>query len=279
VSVRVLVVDDHAVVRAGLRLLLDAEDDIEPVGEAGSARDAIFQNRSVKPDVILLDVVMPGESGLDVIPTLLHERPEAKVLVLSMQDDPQYVRQAFAAGANGYVLKEAVDAEVVAAVREVAKGGRYVHPELGARLVAAETEAARRAEEDPLSDREREVLRLLALGHTNQEIAKQLYISVRTAETHRAHIMQKLRLSSRAELVRHALAQGLLEESAPEGARRRLVIETRARGSFVVVEGYETEHQRAARVEREAADARAREMRAAEQQRQRVSELIPRTLV
>jgi two-component system, NarL family, response regulator NreC len=212
VSVRVLVVDDHAVVRAGLRLLLEAEEDIEPVGEAGSAREAIFQNRSAKPDVILLDVVMPGESGLDVIPTLLHERPEAKVLVLSMQDDPQYVRQAFAAGASGYVLKEAADTEVVAAVREVAKGGRYVHPELGARLVAAETEAARRAEEDPLSDREREVLRLLALGHTNQEIARQLYISVRTAETHRAHIMQKLRLSSRAELVRHALAQGLLEE-------------------------------------------------------------------
>jgi two-component system, NarL family, response regulator NreC len=211
-SVRVLVVDDHAVVRAGLRLLLEAEEDIEPVGEAGSAREAIFQNRSAKPDVILLDVVMPDQSGLDVIPTLLHERPEAKVLVLSMQDDPQYVKQAFAAGASGYVLKEAADTEVVAAVRDVASGGRYVHPELGARLVAAETEAAKRAEEDPLSDREREVLRLLALGHTNQEIAKQLYISVRTAETHRAHIMQKLRLSSRAELVRHALAQGLLEE-------------------------------------------------------------------
>jgi DNA-binding NarL/FixJ family response regulator len=209
---RVLIVDDHAVVRAGLRLLLEAEEDVEPVGEAGSGREAIFQNRSLKPDVILLDVVMPDQSGLDVIPTLLHERPEAKVLVLSMQDDPQYVRQAFAAGASGYVLKEAADTEVVAAVREVAKGGRYVHPELGARLVAAETEAARRAEEDPLSEREREVLRLLALGHTNQEIAKQLYISVRTAETHRAHIMQKLRLSSRAELVRHALAQGLLEE-------------------------------------------------------------------
>jgi DNA-binding NarL/FixJ family response regulator len=211
VSVRVLIVDDHAVVRAGLRLLLDAEEDVEPVGEAGSGREAIFQNRSLKPDVILLDVVMPDESGLDVIPTLLHERPEAKVLVLSMQDDPQYVRQAFAAGASGYVLKEAADTEVVAALLEVAKGGRYVHSELGARLVAAETEAARRAEADPLSDREREVLRLLALGHTNQEIAKQLYISVRTAETHRAHIMQKLRLTSRAELVRHALAQGLLE--------------------------------------------------------------------
>ena len=209
---RVLIVDDHAVVRAGLRLVLEAEEDIEPVGEAASGREAIFQNRSLKPDVILLDVVMPDQSGLDVIPTLLHERPEAKVLVLSMQDDPQYVRQAFSAGASGYVLKEAADTEVVAAVREVAKGGRYVHPELGARLVAAETDAARRAEEDPLSDREREVLRLLALGHTNQEIAKQLYISVRTAETHRAHIMQKLHLSSRAELVRHALAQGLLEE-------------------------------------------------------------------
>jgi DNA-binding NarL/FixJ family response regulator len=195
-----------------LRLVLEAEEDIEPVGEAGSGRDAVFQNRALEPDVILLDVVMPDGSGLDVIPTLLHERPEVKVLVLSMQDDPQYVRQAFASGARGYVLKEAADTELVAAVREVAKGGRYVHPELGARLVAAETKAAQRAEEDPLSDREREVLRLLALGHTNQEIAKQLYISVRTAETHRAHIMQKLRLSSRAELVRYALAQGLLEE-------------------------------------------------------------------
>ena len=213
-SVRVLIVDDHAVVRAGLKLLLDAEDDLEPVGEAGTARDAIFEARSTKPDVVLLDVVMPDQSGLDVLPQLLHERPETKVLVLSMQDDPQYVRAAFAAGASGYVLKEAADTEVVQAIREVARGGRYVHPELGARLVSAETEAARRADEDPLSDREREVLRLLALGHTNQEIAKQLYISVRTAETHRAHIMQKLRLSSRAELVRYALDEGLLEPSS-----------------------------------------------------------------
>jgi two-component system, NarL family, response regulator NreC len=211
VSVRVLIVDDHAVVRAGLKLLLDAEDDLETAGEAGTARDAIFQARSTKPDVVLLDVVMPDQSGLDVLPQLVHEQPEMKVLVLSMQDDPQYVRAAFAAGASGYVLKEAADTEVVAAIREVARGGRYVHPELGARLVSAETEAARRADEDPLSDREREVLRLLALGHTNQEIAKQLYISVRTAETHRAHIMQKLRLSSRAELVRYALTEGLLE--------------------------------------------------------------------
>jgi len=209
--VRVLIVDDHAVVRSGIRLLLEQEDDIEPVGEASSGREAIFEARSTKPDVVLLDVVMAGGNGLEAIPTLLHERPETKILILSMQDDPRYVREAFAAGASGYVLKEAADVEVVGAVREVARGGRYVHPELGARLVAAEATEARKAEEDPLSDREREVLRLLALGHTNQEIAKELYISVRTAETHRAHIMQKLHLSSRAELVRYAIGQGLLD--------------------------------------------------------------------
>jgi DNA-binding NarL/FixJ family response regulator len=211
--IHVLIVDDHAVVRAGIKLLLVREDDIEPVGEAGSGREAILEARSLKPDVILMDVVMPDGNGLEVIPTLLRERPETKILVLSMQDDPRYVREAFAAGASGYVLKEAADVEVVAAVREVARGGRYVHPELGARLIVADADAARRAEEDPLSDREREVLRLLALGHTNQEIAKQLFISVRTAETHRAHIMQKLRLSSRAELVRYAIAHDLLESS------------------------------------------------------------------
>jgi len=211
VSIRVLIVDDHAVVRSGLRLLLAAQEDIEPVGEAGNARDGIFQARALKPDVILLDMVMPDQSGLDVLPQLVHENPQAKILVLSMQDDPQYVREAFGAGASGYVLKEAADSEVVSAIREVARGGRYVHPELGARLIAAEADERRREAEDPLSEREREVLRLLALGHTNQEIAKMLYISVRTAETHRAHIMQKLGLQTRAELVRHALDQGLLE--------------------------------------------------------------------
>lgn len=211
--IRVLIVDDHPVVRSGIRLLLAQEEDIEPVGEAGTGRDAIFEARSLKPDVVLMDVVMPEQTGLEVLPTLLHEHPDMKVLLLSMQDDPRYVREAFAAGASGYVLKEAADAEVVNAVREVAKGGQYVNPELGARLVAADAAAQRQADEDPLSDREREVLRLLALGHTNQEIAKQLYISVRTAETHRAHIMQKLRLTRRADLVRYAMARGLLDPS------------------------------------------------------------------
>jgi two-component system, NarL family, response regulator NreC len=212
--IKVVLVDDHAVVRSGLRLLLDAQNDIEVVGEAGNAKDAVFRARALKPDVILLDVVMPGESGIEVLPKLLKESSRTNVLVLSMQDDPSYVREAFAAGASGYVLKEAVDEEVVSAVREIAAGRRYVHPALGARLIAAEAEERAAAEADPLSDRERGILRLLALGHTNQEIAQQLYISVRTAESHRAHIMQKLRLSTRAELVRYALSHGLLADDA-----------------------------------------------------------------
>ncbi|MET1009684.1 MAG: response regulator transcription factor [Gaiellaceae bacterium] len=211
-SVRVLIVDDHAVVRTGLRLLLDTEDDLETVAEAGTARDAVFEARKHKPDVVLMDVVLPDRSGIEVTPDVLKEAPEAKVLVLSMEDDPSYVREAFSAGASGYVLKEAADNELVAALRQVAAGERYVHPALGARMATAEAAAAARADADPLSDREREVLRLLALGHTNQEIAKMLFISVRTAETHRAHIMQKLRLATRAELVRYALANGLLDD-------------------------------------------------------------------
>jgi two-component system response regulator NreC len=212
-SIRTVIVDDHAVVRSGLRLVLEGEDDIEVVAEAADARNAVFEARAHRPDVILLDVVMPGRSGIEAIPDLLKESPESKVLVLSMQDDPAYVREAFGAGASGYVLKEAADAEVVAAVRDVASGQRYVHPTLGARLVAADAEERVRAEEDPLSEREREILRLLALGHTNQEIAGQLFLSVRTVETHRAHIMQKLRISTRAELVRYALERGMLDQS------------------------------------------------------------------
>jgi two-component system response regulator NreC len=209
--IRVLIVDDHTLVRSGLRLLLEAEKGFSVEDEAADAEQAIRLARLHKPDVVLLDVVLPGRSGIDAAGEILAAAKHTRILVLSMQDDPSYVRQAFAAGATGYLLKEAADDELVQAVREVASGGRYVHPALGARLAAAEAEAKARAEADPLSDREREVLRLLALGHTNQEIAKLLFISVRTAETHRAHVMQKLRLSTRAELVRHAIRQGLLE--------------------------------------------------------------------
>ena len=210
--IRILIVDDHAVVRSGLRRVLEAEPDLDVVGEASDAQRALFEALGTKPDIVLMDVVLPGKSGIEAIPELLARVPDTKVLVLSMQDDPHYVREAFAAGARGYVLKEAADVELVAAVREVAAGGRYVHPALGARLVAADVEERKRAADDPLSEREREVLRLLALGHTNQEIAKLLFISVRTAETHRAHLMQKLGVTSRAELVRYAIGEGMLDD-------------------------------------------------------------------
>jgi DNA-binding NarL/FixJ family response regulator len=205
----VLIVDDHAVVRAGLRYLVDAEDDLTTVGQAGSVAEAVALAQSVEPDVILLDVVMPDQSGISGIPSLLEAHPGAKVLVLSMEDNTGYVRQALAAGASGYVLKEAIDTEVVRAIREVAQGNRYLQPELGARFAGGKIGGAGDAR--PLSAREREVLRLIALGHTNPEIAEKLVISVRTAETHRANIMQKLALGSRAEIVQYAIEEGLLE--------------------------------------------------------------------
>jgi DNA-binding NarL/FixJ family response regulator len=209
--IRVLICDDHALLRSGLQRLLEAEDGFEVVAEAASAAEAVERVAATQPDVLLLDIVMPGRSGIEAMPDLRAAAPETKVLMLSMQDDPTYVRRAFAAGASGYLLKEAADAELVQALREVAAGRRYVHPLLGARLAAAEAETGGRAGSDPLSEREHEVLRLLALGHTNQEIATMLFISVRTAETHRAHIMRKLGLSTRAEIVRYALATGHLE--------------------------------------------------------------------
>jgi two-component system response regulator NreC len=210
-DIRVLIVDDHAVVRSGLRLLLEREDGIHAVDEASNAEEALFRTIEHKPEVVLIDVTMPGASGIEAIPKLLEASPDSKVLVLSMHDDPGYVRDAFAAGASGYVLKEAADTEVVAAIRQVAAGGSYVNPALGARMVAAAAKDTAEAQADPLSEREHQVLRLLALGHTNQEIAKALFISVRTAETHRAHIMRKLGLTSRAELVRYALGNQIIE--------------------------------------------------------------------
>jgi two-component system response regulator NreC len=210
-QLRVLLVDDHRVVRAGLRMLLESEDGIEVVDEAGDIRDAVFKVRRHRPDLVLLDVALPDGDGVDAIPQLRAENPDGRILMLSMEDDPPHVRRAFASGASGYVLKDAAEEELITAVREVARGGRYLHPELGARMLDADMEERTRAEADPLSDREREVLRLLAQGHTNHEIAGSLFISVRTAETHRAHIMQKLRLNTRADLVSYAIDQGMLE--------------------------------------------------------------------
>jgi two-component system response regulator NreC len=204
----IVIADDHAVVRSGLRMLLDAEPDFEVVAEAGDMDSAVRYVRGHKPSVLILDLNMPGEPSLPAIPSLRREFPNTQVVVLTMQNDPAFAREAMRAGALGYVLKEAADAELVEAVRLAAGGRTYLHPQLGARL-AAETESERPS--DNLSEREVEVLRLIALGHTNTEIAEQLYLSVRTVESHRAHIQQKLALSTRAELVRYALEHHLIE--------------------------------------------------------------------
>ena len=209
-TIRVLICDDHGLVRSGLHLLLEAEADIEVVEEAGNAAEVVRMARLEKPDLVLLDLVMPGVGGLEAMPRIRAAAPDAKVLVLSMEDDVSYIREAFAAGAGGYLLKDVADADLVTAVREVAAGRRYLHPALGAQFASGHDSTTAKAT-DPLSDREREVLRLLALGNTNQEIAEMLYISVRTAETHRAHIMQKLSLTTRAELVRYAINTGVLD--------------------------------------------------------------------
>ena len=215
-SIRVLICDDHALVRSGLRKLLEDEG-IVVSGEAASAEEAIQRVREDAPDVLLLDVTMPGRSGIEALPDLTAAAPQMKVLMLSMQDDPAYVRRAFAAGANGYLLKDAADADLMQALHDVNAGRRYVYPLLGARLVAGEAGGESRALPDPLSAREREVLRLLALGHTNQEIANLLFLSIRTVETHRARIVQKLGLKSRAEIVRYALERGALEPPLRSG--------------------------------------------------------------
>ena len=209
--VRVLVVDDRPSARAGLVLLVSAEDDLEAVGEASSTEEALTKAHVLQPDVIVLDAGLCKRGEIDIVQALAQEHPLGKVLVLSVQDEPQHLRESLELGARGYVLRQAVETELVPAIREVAAGRRYVPPELGARFIAADTAERRRVEEDPLSAREQEVLRLLVHGHTNLEIAEKLFISVRTAETHRAHIMQKLRLSTRAELVHYALDRGLLE--------------------------------------------------------------------
>ena len=207
--ISVLIVDDHALFRAGLRCRLELEQDITPVGEAATAAQAVSKARSLQPDLVLLDLLLPGTSGHEAIPELAKVSPRSRVLVVSSQAAPSSVRQALSAGAAGYVPKRASDEELVAAIRQVAAGEGYVDPDLGAKLVVPDRLAAL----EPLSERERDILQLLALGYTNQEIGRKRFISVRTVDTHRAHIMRKLGLETRAELVLFALANGLLGPS------------------------------------------------------------------
>jgi len=203
----IVLADDHTVVRNALRLLLDAEPGFEVVAEAGDAEAAIRYVRGHKPTVLILDLNMPGRPSLDAVADVRKASPGTEIVVLTMQNEPAYARRALQAGVLGYVLKEAADAELVQAVRSAAAGETYLQPTLGAKLAAGVDDR----DGDELSERERDVLRLIALGHTNAEIAKRLYISIRTVESHRAHIQQKLRVSSRAELVRYALGHGLVE--------------------------------------------------------------------
>ena len=208
-EVTVVIADDHAVVRKGLRMLVEAEPDLRVVAEAGTVPDAVRMAKAHRPSVIVLDLNMPGGSSLEAIPTMRQEAPMTAIVVLTMQNDPSFARQALQSGALGFVLKEAADDELLGAIRLAAEGETYLNPRLGARLAAAPPEPA--GPPDDLSDRELEVLKLIALGHTNSEIASQLYLSVRTVESHRAHIQQKTRRSSRAELVRYALEHGLVD--------------------------------------------------------------------
>jgi len=204
--ISVLIVDDHELFRAGLRSRLKGEHDINPVGEAGTADQAVAKARRFQPDLVLMDLLLPRKSGTETIPDLAKVSPDSKVLIVSSQAAPSAVREALQAGACGFLPKHASESELVAAIRQVAAGGSYLDPELGVKLVVPDPSRAL----EPLSDRERDVLHQLALGYTNQEIGKKLFISVRTVDTHRAHIMQKLRLETRAELVLFALANGLI---------------------------------------------------------------------
>jgi two-component system response regulator NreC len=208
--IRIVLADDHAVVRSGLRLLLDGEDGLEVVAVAGEIDTAKRMVRAHRPQVLVLDLNMPGGESLPAIPEMAEQ---TAVVVLTMQNDPAFARRALQAGAKAYVLKEAADAELVQAVRAAAEGRTYLNPELGARLAAAPPEPA--GPPDNLTERELEILRLIALGHTNSEIGGQLYLSVRTVESHRSHIQQKVGRNTRAELVRYALEHGLIDSGAP----------------------------------------------------------------
>ena len=210
--IRVALCDDHAVVRSGLRRIVADEADLDVVGEAGAAEEAIAVARAARPDVFVMDLGLPGPSGIEATRRIVEVSPQTRVLVLTVHDDVAYLRKAFDAGARGYLVKDSADVDLVAAIRELARGGQYVHPRLGAALLSPAASGRVVGPGGELSGRELAVLRLVALGLTNTDIASELYVSVRTIETHRAHVQQKLGIKSRADLVRYAREHGLLDE-------------------------------------------------------------------
>jgi DNA-binding NarL/FixJ family response regulator len=216
-KVRVLLADDHAVLRAGIRLLLNSQPEFDVVGEAANGIEVLALAEQIQPDVILLDLSMPGLSGLDTLPALHRCAPDARILILTMHDDPQYLRKALKSGAAGYVLKKAADVELLSALRAILRGEVYIHPSMTRSLLEDLIPQGESSDEmdlwKGLSEREREVLGLVALGYTSAEVAEKLSLSVKTIETYRARGMEKLHLSNRAALVRFALRNKLI---APE---------------------------------------------------------------
>lgn len=214
-KIHVLLADDHVVLRAGLRMLINAQPDMEVVAEASNGEDAARLAREVKPDIVLMDISMPGAGGIEATARIRRESPAVRVLALTMHDDAAYLRSILAAGAAGYVVKRAADAELLSAIRTTHRGETYLAPSLAGAMVQEvlgrkPRKGCAEVPGDTLSEREREVLRLVAQGHTNQEIADRLFISPKTVATYRARLMEKLGLKTRADLVRYALAIGLL---------------------------------------------------------------------
>ncbi len=218
--IRVLIADDHAVIRSGLRLLLESRPDFQVVGDAGTGQETIEQVIQLQPDILLLDIAMPDMNGLEVARQVRAQAPGVRIIVLTMYDDEGYLRQFLELGVSGYVLKRAADTELIDAIRAVHRGESFIYPSLLGRLIDSYLKQPPPAKVQEaggeLSPRELEVLRLVALGNTSQQIADQLLISVNTVETHRAHIMEKLGLRGRAQLVRYAIAKGLLDDPRPE---------------------------------------------------------------
>ena len=215
--IRILVTDDHAVLRAGLTALLNAEADFTVVGEAADGSECLRVAQALQPDVILLDINMPGVNGLDALPLLRQATPKSRVLVLTMHDDVTYLRQVLQSGGAGYVLKQAADIELLSAIRTVYNGGTFLHPAHAQALLNNAATPPPTEQSDSslahLSERELETLKLIALGYSNKEIAEKLYLSVKTVETYKARIMEKLELTTRAALVRFALQHQLLDDA------------------------------------------------------------------
>lgn len=213
--IRVLISDDHTILRSGLKMLLNAESDLEVVGEATTGEEAVRLSEELHPDLVLMDISMPGMGGIDATAEIKRLHPEIRVLMLTMHENEAYLFRTIKAGGSGYVLKKAADTELIDAIHQVMAGGAFLRPSVTKALVKDYLERVETGEArdsyGTLTEREREILKLIAEGHTNPEIAKLLVISVRTVETHRAHIMDKLGIHQRSELVKYALRKGLLD--------------------------------------------------------------------